>query len=467
MNNIGDNNITVSTNDGVTLFTMTAQRSFWVVLTDNTTQGGLWFILNYGSDASGGTAASLAGYGLIPLPQGAEPDNLNVDFATSLQNADFTLAVTNWSQLLLLGGSCTTVTLPVITIPSGGDSDGFFCFIYNNTSAPITIIGDPGTVLINGSNSTFLLPSASCMLQFDGVTNYTTIGLETNAPSQTSILAIELEGDITTYDLSSDELQFDIIFFTNNGTPLTNTVIVFFGLNDNQWVVQNKTQSEFGIILQGGTSISPQGDKYALANGRATSFYVNAAYNTLNAIDMLQAIPNVNGLIPISSYLAESSYGYSTWAGVAVLANSFVNTSDVIPIPDTTLTEIIQLSIAKPNINGYIQLSGVIYLCPSIDALARTSLTIERIIDGGAPENLEYQGSFPIYSVLNGLYRDSDLIPVPINITDYINEIAESVDYIISGYSTVGSANVNLSLDTLTPGISYLTATWFSESAGT
>lgn len=461
--NTGSNNISLRKGDGTSLSTMEPNLAYWVVLIDNTSIGGQWLVLQYGAGTSGSTASSLAGYGLLDMPNPPLPDTLNVAFPTNVVNADYILSESNWGQLILCSGTCATITAGEILSDVSG-SPGFFCFLYNNTSGPISI--EPATdITINGSpNPLPFLPGLSCMLQFDN-DQYTTIGLETNTGVVTSLVNIDINGATTYVNLTALELGNQIIVLTNTGATLTQGVTVYFGDNNNSWIVHNLTSSPFDIYLVAGTHLAPLGNTFLIKNNSCTNYYVNATSQTMVGIDLLPAVPNIPGLMPITSPVSTSGYCYPYWGGVAILKNAYQTSSDY-TILNATPVEIISRGISTDSIVGNILIEGVIYISPSVTALAVTTLTIQRIINGGAPTDLFYQGANPIYSVASGLYRTSDLIPVPIHIWDNITTPCFGVEYTIYGVSTVGGAVINRSIDvTSATGVSYLSVTWFGASA--
>ena len=441
--NLGATNIDVLDFDGITVFTMEAGLTYAVTLADSSTSAGIWLFLLFGAAVSGTNAETLAGYGLIALPNPPNPETLNVDFASVTFSTDFDIVIDHWGKLLIPETGCTLVNLPPVTT-----TNGFFFYIYNNNSVIVNLQCNP-TLLINSSAALDLLPGASCMVQFDGASDYTTVGLPFNTGSVTSLVTVDIPVDVTFYDLSTQNLSYEIIVLSASGA-IAAPVTVYFGTANNQWTVHNLTNSAFEIILSAGTNAAPIGNTFVLGSGLATNFYVNAAIGTMYPVDLLAPIPTDDGQFPISNA------GTSTWGGVAILENivDFDSAATAIDVVPTTLFD---LQLSMGNISGYAVIQGVLQIGPP--AANTLVLQAQRSFDSGAFGNLSAQGAVNVYSARAGAYTDQDLIPVPIYIVDDIGGGGpyNTVNYRIIGIVGGGTGQMNASSDLASAfGVSYL-----------
>lgn len=462
--NIGATNIEVTTFSGATVINNIPETiAYWTLLIDNSTEDGDWLVLQYGAGISGGTAATLAGYGLIPLPNPPGPQTLNVDFRTELKTSPFTLTLFDWASTMVCRSVCDTITLPALSNVEI-NADGFFCFIYNNTGTPINLHPVDGTILINNSNNDLsILPGFSCMLQFDGVFSYTTIGLETQTGAVTSLFDVDISAGQTYKQLTEAQLANQILVLRTVGTPLTNDVTIYFSDFNNEWIVHNLTLSPYNIILQGGSLASPVGSSYVLPNGSATTFYVNASAASLYTVDQLPPVPNSGDLIPLSTAVAGTTYGGARWGGVAIIENSF--SFFTAPIVINTTEIILNEASLSGTIVGNVVIEGVVYISPAATPPNNTYITIQKRVDGGGYQNISTQGAVPVFECDGNAYANTELVPAPFKVIDQISPAETNVIYYVLGNVTGGTAQANAAQSGTIVGISRMFVTLYGASS--
>lgn len=475
--NLGTQNIVVQSYGGAAeVAVIEATQSYYVVLTNNETPAGSWLAFEVGADGSPSSATWLAGYGLIPLDNPGNPQTLNVAFTSRQAPESFTLALFDWGNTIICSSLCDTITLPVISSVNGTPR-GYMCFIYNATGnllnlTPLTPSDPP--ISINGQLEPWpMLPGTSCILQFDGTDTYTTIGLQIPTSGTTSLLVVDASGTTSQIALTQAQLANEILDIRTLGLPLAQDVTIYLSNFNNQWIIQNNTDSAKRVYLQAGSPATPVGKKYSLGNGVATYYYVNASLNSLRSIDTLEDIPSSNGSIPISTAGGGTSdSGIGIWGGVAIFENQFAN--NVLSIP-VTGADVVVISVTLASLgsgNGVILsgifIQGVIYISPSISGTDTTFLTIQKSEDGAAPQYLTSQSSTPIWSYINTAtptYQTSDLIAVPFMVKDVTAVETASVIYTV--YATVlggGTATINASTTGGLTGNSTIFANAYSET---
>ncbi len=473
--NLGTQNIVVQSYGGAEeVATIATTEAYYVVLTNNETEGGEWLAFEVGADGSPSSASYLAGYGLKALnsnPPG-NPQTLNVAFQSRTEDASFTLNVLDWGYTLLCTSLCEVITLPVLTTAQGS-TDGYMCFIYNSTGnlVELTPSGDP--VTINGQTTAWsMLPGTSCILQYDGTSAYTTIGLQIPTSGTTSLYVVDASGTTSQIDLTQAQLANEILDIRSLTAPLTQDVTIYLSNFNNQWIIQNNTFSAYKVYLRAGSPTSPSPGIYSLGNGVATYFYVNASDGELYSIDTLRPIPSEYGSIPISMSGGDvATQGLSEWGGVAVIENQFAN--NAFPLSVTTLNETV-LSVTLDNIGigvgaftSGILIQGVIYVSPAISGTETTTITIQKSEDSGPSANISTQGSVPLWSYVNTAtptYQTSDLIAVPFMVKDVVNNATTNVIYTIYASVTGGTASINQSVTGGLTGVSTIFATAYSAT---
>jgi len=187
------------TND---LFVLEDGTSRIVYLVDNTTETGVWHNVVLGATMSPADAAALAGYGLIALPA-SMPSTLNTEFTVSDVTMSVVLDEASRASLFLFKNSGLTITLPSL---ASNIPNGFFSVIYNGSDNLNTLVCPAGITINNSSSDFVLLPTQSCFLIFDGVSNYTPVGLETVEVAETTLSRISISG-LAYINLSEQQLE--------------------------------------------------------------------------------------------------------------------------------------------------------------------------------------------------------------------------------------------------------------------
>ena len=121
INNVGANTFAVLKNDGTTLDTIPAGAVHYLQVTDNTTVGGLWDVIGFGSSTTAANAAALQGSGLSVSGIG----DLQAASLVYVNSANYTVVYTDRANTLVWTGGSGTYTLPLSSAPGVG-SDFFF-----------------------------------------------------------------------------------------------------------------------------------------------------------------------------------------------------------------------------------------------------------------------------------------------------------------------------------------------------
>lgn len=245
--NRGSNTFTVKDNDGNTLATVTSGTSWYIYLTDNSTNQGTWFSTQLGASTSSANAAALAGAGLVANLTKLD-QNLLVD---AVAGATVVVAGDLARVKKFTGGTQTWTFTSAVTL-----ANGWFTTIINEGTGTLTL--NP-TQTIDGAGSKDLLPQESVQVFSDGA-NFVTFGYGRSVTTGVSAVSIDLTGS-GTYTESIAEISSQIQDFS--GT-LSGNRTVYFGTTPGFWFVYNGTSgaytttfavngSDSGVTIEQGT----------------------------------------------------------------------------------------------------------------------------------------------------------------------------------------------------------------------
>ncbi len=154
--NKGSVSFTVERYDGGGSFTVSAGNSFYVYVTDNSTAGGVWSVLQFGTGTSIADAASLAGRSTTTIAGKLEAAFVTSEYSMSAP----TITADLRGSCLVWTGGVTTWTLPAVSTLGSG----WFILIRNNGTGSLTLNTSAGGSTIDGNGSIVLPLGDSCIV---------------------------------------------------------------------------------------------------------------------------------------------------------------------------------------------------------------------------------------------------------------------------------------------------------------
>lgn len=270
--NTGTNTFTVNRFGGGGSFTVAAGQSFYTYLTDNTTQSGMWALLQFGTGTSSADAATLAGNSTAAILGHLE---------TSLPANEYTNApaitdATRGQCMVWTDGLGTWLLPPVSTL-----SQGWFIMVRNNGTGALTINTSSITSTIDGQPNITLPLGDSCFICVNrdaGKQDFFTVGRA--RPNSLTFSSATYDVDNISGSALSLISNTPIIqrYTALSGSRSTSLLVtlpavtqVYYLLNDTnqagyniQFQVQGSTQVPFqlpmatqAIVLSDGTNMYP------------------------------------------------------------------------------------------------------------------------------------------------------------------------------------------------------------------
>lgn len=224
LRNIGINDLIIKKADGTSLTILAAGSVLYLYITDSSTAGGVWGLVNFGVGSSLADAASLSGYGLTTIGS-----VLNSALPTEVQSSSWTVDEYDRAKVFIYTGGVGTLALPV----SSTVGDDFFIMLRNSGSGTLTI--DPSfSETIDEQVTLEINPGESLILVCNGVEWYT-VGYGRSMLYQFTQLTKDISagGTITLSDSESSNKLFKFI-----GSPagtvnvvVPNVVAVYYVYN--------------------------------------------------------------------------------------------------------------------------------------------------------------------------------------------------------------------------------------------
>jgi len=303
-NNVGSNVFTVRDNTGGTIQSVQPGEQWVVVLTDNSTQAGLWSTFQLGGNAATQASASaLAGAGL--RANGQMLDQIidsDVEASTPITVVDGDRA-----KCLIYTGGAGQADLP----SAGTVGNNWFFMLRNSGSGTLNIVPPSGN--IDGSSNINLDPNSSTFIFTDG-TDYFTIGLTAASTIAFDFVSIPIPGS-GDFVLSGANLNRIAYRFTG---ALTGDRKVVVPDTTQQYWCDNQTTGAF--VLSIGTNA--QGSPPTLDPGTTAIFYANA-------VEVIDAVNAVSVSFPI--LISQGGTG-ATNAADARTNLDVPQTADVVPV---------------------------------------------------------------------------------------------------------------------------------------
>lgn len=249
--NIGTAAITVRDNSGTQLIVVEPGESWQIYLTNNTSTGGGWRSMQYGSLVSQATASALVGTGIVAIGS-----TLSQAVPVTTFNGDYPAGVNDRAKMFVWSGSSGTITLPAAATAG----NNWFCYLRNSGTGTIT--ADPsGTPTIDGYATLAFQPGESAIIATDGA-NYYTIGFGKSAVFAFDYTVINV-GGTGTYTLTGTELNR--VAYKFSGTLTGDRDIVVPSTVQQYWV-DNQTAGAYTLTIRtaAGAGISIAADQRAI-----------------------------------------------------------------------------------------------------------------------------------------------------------------------------------------------------------
>jgi hypothetical protein len=321
--NTGTATFTVKTNTGTTIGTVASGLSIYIFITDNTTVGGTWDIINFGASASAANASTLAGYGLY-----ASSATLNVAYPVASVTSGYTFQSTDTAQTLVWSGGVGSATLPL----SSAVGSNWFILFKNNGTGTFTI-STSGSDTIDLQASTTYQPNSSSLIISTG-SSYITVGL--GIGSNFFFTALTLPITTGTYTLTTTQASSIIQEYTGS---LTGNVTVVFPPVVNLYVISNQVTANGHTVTVttgvsgGANAIIPAGQQVSLiCDGK--NFY--NANTTQSGSGTVVTLVDGSASNPSLTFAAETNSGIFR-AGAGTVSVSILGT-DTIDVTAGALT---------------------------------------------------------------------------------------------------------------------------------
>lgn len=311
---------------GNVICTVAGGTAQYIYLTSNSTAGGNWGVIAFGSTTSTANAAQLAGLGLVAITT-----TLNQSHAVATFSSGYTFAQNDRSQAKLWAGGAGTVVLPLAATLG----NNWFTLLKNSGTGSLTMSTTSGELIDNVLTKTFL-PDESAFIICDGVSYYT-IGYGQSASFFFTSLVYPVAGGsyyLTTYEIQSI-IQEYVGILTANVTvyypPVVNLYII-----SNQTTANGHTLTVTTGIAGSASAVIPAGQQATLVCDGTNFFNANtvqAGATSLNLINGTVATPAINFAAETNTGIWRSGYGEFD---ISVLgANRFALTATGLTIAGT------------------------------------------------------------------------------------------------------------------------------------
>lgn len=265
INNVGSNDFDVVDNTGGPIQTIAPGEVWVIVLTDNTTQAGIWSTFQLGATVSVASAAALAGAGIkaigVLLNQKIDSD-IEASSPITVVNGDR-------AKCLIFTGGAGQADLP----DPGVVGDDWFFMLRNSGTGTLSIVPPSGQ--IDGASMITLEPNSSTFIFTDG-TNFFTIGLTQSSTIGFDFVSIPVPGS---GDFVLAGANLDRISYRFTGALTGNRRIVVPNTTQQYWV-DNQTTGAFALTISTPAQVSPP----ELEQGETAIFYSDAV-NVINAVN--------------------------------------------------------------------------------------------------------------------------------------------------------------------------------------
>jgi hypothetical protein len=287
---------------GSVICTVAGGTAQYIYLTSNSTTGGNWGVIAFGSTTSTANAAQLAGLGLVAITTTLNQSHPVVGVATA-----YTYTASDRAQTRLWTGGAGTGTLPLAATLG----NNWFTIFKNNGTGSYTV-STTGGQFIDGLTTKTFQPSESAFIICDGASYYTIGYGQSNTFFFTSLVYPVTGG---TYNLTTYEIQSIIQEYV--GTLVSNVTVIYPQVV-NLYVVSNQTTDNgFTLTVSTGvvgsaTATIPPGQQATLVCDGTNFFNANtvqAGATSLNLINGTVGTPAINFAAETSTGIWRSGFG--------------------------------------------------------------------------------------------------------------------------------------------------------------
>jgi len=293
--NIGTYPVYIRNNANNPICTVDGGQSQYIYVTDNTTEGGEWGVIAFGSTTSSANASELAGYGLTALFS-----TLNQSHPTStFSNGDIFYSDERAKTKIWTSGS-GTVTLS----DAAGLGDNWFVLLKNNGTGTITVNCSLSNT-IDGNLTKNFAPDESAFIICTG-TEFVTVGYGQSSDFVFNALVKPVVSG--TYILTPSEARNTIQEYVGN---LSGDVLAQYPPAVNLYVISNQTvDNGYSLTITTGISgganaIVPPGNQVTLICD-GTNF-LNA--NTIQAGSTIISLVDGTVTTPALNFGTETNTG--------------------------------------------------------------------------------------------------------------------------------------------------------------
>jgi hypothetical protein len=274
INNVGANDFDVRDNTGGPIQTIAPGEQWVIVLTDNTTQAGIWSTFQLGATVSVASAAALAGAGIkaigVLLNQKIDSDEES--------SSPITVVEGDRAKCLIWISGAGQADLP----SPGAVGDDWFFMIRNSGTGTLTVVPPSGQ--IDGSSDITLEPNSSTFIFTDG-TDFFTIGLTQSSTIGFDFVSIPVPGS-GDFVLSGANLNRISYRFTG---ALTGDRRIVVPNTTQQYWCDNQTTGAFALTISTSAQVSPP----ELEQGETAIFYCDI-------VDVIVAVNATTIALPLS-----------------------------------------------------------------------------------------------------------------------------------------------------------------------
>jgi hypothetical protein len=370
--NAGGAAFTLKDASGGTIASIPPGEVKYLCLTDNTTQGGSWYVIAFGVAASLLDASSLAGPGLVALSSKlarAEP--------VTLFSVGNTIALSDRAKVYVWTGGAGTQQLPSAAIV-GSD----FSYELRNAGTGVLTLAATGGETIDSSPSLALQPTESLRVHSSGVASWYTVGRGRSTQFNYSLLVKAITGGsvVLTNTEASNTVQRYTGALASNATITVPPVVQVYYLS-------NQTTGAYSFTVGTGlgtTATIPQGQNAILF------------CDGVNVINASTVVSVVSSLLLSQGTVGAPSFSYSGDSTTGIFQ----------PAPSSMAVTIAGSQVALFGATG-LSVTGIVSL--SDGTAAAPALTFTADTDTGLYRPAANQLGVTVNGALVGLFKATGL----------------------------------------------------------
>ena len=313
--NIGNDPFDVLDFDGGTIVSVADGKSVYIYVTNNGSTAGIWGVIDFGAGTSGGTAAELAGLGLLAISQ-----TLNQSHPAQTIPNEYTFVAADRAQTKIWVGGAGNAYLPL----AADVGNNWFTLFKNNGSGTLTVFTQGPDLLNNAVSKTFQ-PDEDAFFICDG-TNFVTVGYGSSSNFFfTALIKPVTGGDVF---LTTSEATSVIQEYVGN---LIDNVVVYYPPVVALYVISNQTtDNNYTLVITTGISGSstvqiPAGQQASVISD-GVNFYnantVQAGGSTTQLVDGSEGSPSLSFINEFTTGLYRPGTGH---LGISVLGTERID----------------------------------------------------------------------------------------------------------------------------------------------